>query len=91
MDLPEESWRSAEHLSGWLDEQLARHLSAAACEDADLLFAAIGQGVVQAIARGQRLARMRGRTATRMPVTDVHELVSYLLKLHNTSLRLGNQ
>ncbi|MEO5349653.1 MAG: hypothetical protein H7836_08410 [Magnetococcus sp. YQC-3] len=91
MDLPEESWRSAEHLSAWLDEQLARHLSAAVREDADLLFAAIGQSTAQAVVRGQRLARMRGRAATRMPVTDVHELVSYLLKLHNTSLRLRSQ
>ncbi|MBF0461544.1 MAG: hypothetical protein HQL87_09125 [Magnetococcales bacterium] len=100
-DLPLDPWTDYDHLSRCINEQLHRHLPPTAAHDALSLFAAMGPGLTEAIRRGQRLSRIqamlnRGQTGntippgTILPTTDVHELVSYLLKLHEKSQRLRN-
>lgn len=89
MELPLEPWRDYEQLSIWINDQLAQQISPALLGQADQLFSVVGSGVVDALARGQRLSRsVQGALPTVRPMTDLHELVLYLLKLHRTSQRL---
>lgn len=89
MELPLGPWRDYEQLSAWINEQLAQQLSPALLNQADQLFSFIGSGVADALARGQQLSRqVQGTLSTVYPMTDLHELVLYLLKLHGTSQRL---
>ncbi|MEO5339484.1 MAG: RloB family protein [Magnetococcus sp. MYC-9] len=81
-------WSDYAQLSTWIQGRLATHLPPALQNDPDGLFASMSHGVAKAISRGQRLARSLERSSAVWPVTNLHELVSYLLKLHEGSQRL---
>ncbi len=87
-ELPPETWTHYDQLSAWVDDQLERYLPATAWCSPMEWFATVGHGLVQAIARGQQLSRQQGTVSTVLPMTNVHELASHLLKLHKESQRL---
>ncbi|MBF0400799.1 MAG: hypothetical protein HQL90_08525 [Magnetococcales bacterium] len=88
LDLPLKGWADDGQLSRWIDDQLARRFPADLSSDADQLFKLIDVGLTEAISRGQRLARLQSRSPTLLPMTHLHEMVSYLLKLQSLSLRM---
>ncbi|MBF0161538.1 MAG: RloB domain-containing protein [Magnetococcales bacterium] len=82
-DLPPQGWQHEEGVSEWIQTQWAHHLSAVPSQDPHALFASMAHAVPDAIARGQRLAQRRAQESSTLPMTNLHEMVSYLLKFSN--------
>ncbi|MEO5364305.1 MAG: hypothetical protein H7838_11870 [Magnetococcus sp. DMHC-8] len=88
MDLPTSRWDSLDQLSTWVDAQLQRCLATTPLHNPVELFAAAQPGMAKALFRSQRLSRLANPENPCSPTTNVHELVSFLLKWQKQAHRL---